>query len=153
MSNSLRIQGSFTRWRKSDPTDQDKTLPLGWFAVRSDWVSEHDRAALRGKWYKISCGGNHCYRSLSMDPTLKGSQKTGEGQINIDWDGWLALHGYQKPHEEPLELTIEPANRFQLLTVGHSHPDPGIRAAAIVASVSLGLGFLALVISVFLSFV
>lgn len=83
-----------------------------------------------------------------MDPTLEGTLQSETGEINIDWDGWLALHGNERPHGEPLKLKMRPVNRLQFLLVGHKHPDPGVRVASVVASISLGLGVLALVIAV-----
>ena len=119
MGKVLPIKGKFSRWTQSKSDDQEKTLPIGWFAIRSDWVPKDNRPKLRGKWHKISCGRHSCYRALSMDPTLKGSMKMREGQIRIDWDGWLALHGNESPDRAPAELTIHPAVQVGLL------PDTG----------------------------
>ena len=89
-----------------------------------------------------------------MDPQLKGSPGQGSGEIDIDWDGWLTLTGYGGADvNKALQLTIRPVSRLEFLRVGHGHPDPGIRAAAVVASISLGLGLLALVISISQAFI
>lgn len=148
MSKGHFVEGIFARWIKSDPNQHDKALPMGWFAIRSDWIPEEHRPKRRGNWYKISNGKHSCFRALRMDPTLEGSLKNGTGQINIDWDGWLALHGNTSPDGKPVQLTMRPATKWESLFAGHGHPDPGVRTAAHAASASIFLGFVALMIAI-----
>lgn len=83
-----------------------------------------------------------------MDPQMEGSPNQSNGQIHIDWNGWLELIGFEGDSDREIELTIEPAGKLAFLSVGTSHPDPGIRAAAIIAGISVGMGLLSIVIAV-----
>jgi hypothetical protein len=69
-------------------------------------------------------------------------------EIAIDWQAWLALSGYSKEVPDELELNISPARWWHIPWIPIKHPDPMYRLTSCLAIIAIGLGILALWISV-----
>jgi hypothetical protein len=124
-------------------------FPAGWFAVSWRWIAEccHRRRG-HGKWCKITSEHGSIYRVLRFSAELPGSPLAGTGEIVLDWDGWLYLHGRADDVDKPLELTVSAARWWAFPQFALAHPDPTIRLAGLLALLSVALGLLSIVLTV-----
>lgn len=150
MSLKAPIKSKFRRWTSDSSAHKDgrkikKNLHIGWFSIFHEFLEKPDRKNSRGKWFKITSEHGHCYRVMSMDPTLHKNKEENVDLINIDWDGWLALSSDDDTRAD-LVLTIEPVRVWDYWRLGWTHPDPAVRTAWVIALISLGLGILSLIV-------
>lgn len=142
------MKGIFSR--RSPASFAEKAgIPPGWFVISWAWMSDkRSRRRSHGRWFKISSGGRSVYRVLRFSGRLRADTKVREGTIVIDYPAWLELNDYANNLDGPLNLTIEPVPRWRFWTMATSHPDPIYRLAGSLGLVSLGLGFLSLIVSI-----
>jgi hypothetical protein len=124
-------------------------IPVGWFVVSYRWVE--DRTARRkshGKWHRITSEYGSVYRILRYSVNLKGSASGAEGDMVLDWMGWIDLWGRDEDVDRRLALVVRGAHWWELPLCGLTHPDPSYRLATVLAVLSVVLG----IVSVFLTF-
>lgn len=139
------MKANFTRIAPSINAEQ---LALGWFAISHRFIEgKKTRRNSYGVIYKIkSKDGSVIYRTLRFSPRLKGSTRTGEGQILLDWQGWINLSDIDT-EKEALELKITKANLFGRIYHSMSHPDPIYRHSMKVARIGLYISLISLILS------
>lgn len=138
------IKGKFERVPPSDRTEQ---LTLGWVAISHRFLDDkQSRRGAFGKVYKIKSEHGVIYRNFKFSPRLKGSAKKGEGQILLDWQGWLDLCNIECENDS-IELSIKKANVFEEFFHSVTHPDPAYRHSMAVARVGLYLGIISLILA------
>jgi len=146
----IKFEGLFSR---KSPVNffNDTNSPIGWTVVSHRWVTEKkERRNTHGRWHKISSDNGSIYRILRYSVNLKGSNKTNNGEIVLDWIGWIDLYGREEEVNEPLNLKIKTVKWWEIIFCGFSHPDPSYRLATLLAVISVGLGVLSVVIAFFL---
>lgn len=137
-----------TRFTRVPPTAQTETLPLGWVAISHRYVDDvKQRREMYGEWYRLKSKEGTIYRVLRFSPRLKGTANAEEGQLLIDYNGWLELTGHSPKRNESVEIEITKAKRWQYMQLSLSHPDPTYRHNSVLALIGVGLGVLSLVIS------
>ena len=138
------MKGRFVR---VPPTDKTEPLALGWFAISHLW--EEDKLTRRESYsmtFKIKSKHGKIFRTLRFSPRLKGTPKQGQGQILIDWHGWLTV--CEDLHErDDVELTITRANVLEVFLHSTSHPDPAYRHSMAVARTGLYIGIISLILA------
>ena len=145
------IEKEFERLSKRH--SDERPLPLPSFAMSTSFISDKARPRrLRGKWCRIERAdnpGRHIYRTLSFDPSLKGTGGSADSpsQIVLDWDGWSVLLDDGQPSDNRLGLAIKLADWTEWFDCLWLHPDPTSRASFKLALVSLFCGVAALLIS------
>jgi len=142
------INGTFTRASPADFAEK-VGIPAGWFVVSWRWMPETlQRRAQHGKWYKITSKHESIYRVLRFSTKLNGGEVKGEGQIVMDWSGWIELSGFANNTNVELTLEITPVSWWKYLVCVLSHPDPIYRLASELAILSVALGILSVVLAV-----
>jgi hypothetical protein len=129
---------------------QDSRIDLaaGWFAVSHNWVQEKStRRTDHGKWHRIASDSGVVYRILRFSPNLKRDDKREEGDIVIDWMGWMDLSGRVEDVDQPLSLKVRRAHWWELPRCGLTHPDPSYRLSAALALLSAVLGIVSVVVA------
>lgn len=139
------MKAKFTRIAPSKNVEQ---LALGWFAISHRFIQgKNERRKSHGVIYKIkSKDGSVIYRTLKFSPRLKGSVNTGEGQILLDWQGWINLTDIDTENDA-IELKISKANLFGRIYHSMSHPDPIYRHSMKVARIGLYISLISLILS------
>ncbi len=138
------LTATFSRSHKGELI---KDLPQGWFAISHLFVE--DKTARRkayGQWHRIKTTHGTIYRVLRFAPNLKGSAKQGEGEMLIDWNGWLSLTGLGGA-DDSLEVEVEKAAWWEYFHLAFSHPDPMYRYNATFAFVGFALGVVSLAVA------
>ena len=143
-----KIKGDFAR--TSPAAFAEKIgIPQGWFVISHNWVpTKKARRLSHGKWFKISSSEGSVYRILRFSVKLRGTPKSGTGDIVLDWPGLLKLSGYAEDIPEEITLEITKIKWWEYAFVPFSHPDPTIKLASILAALSVGLGLVSVAISV-----
>lgn len=99
---------------------------------------------MHGRWFRIRIQEREIYRILRFAPNLKGSKKRGEGEMFVDWPGWIELSDHEAETERPLDLVLEEAGWWRFPQFVMSHPDPMFRLAGFLGLLSVALGLLSL---------
>ncbi|MHC3995717.1 hypothetical protein ACXWTF_12905 [Thiomicrolovo sp. ZZH C-3] len=134
-------------FRRSPPSAQTEQLPLGWFALSHRYVGDiKERRKMHGEWFRLKSKEGTIYRVLRFSPRLKGSERKEEGQLLIDWNGWLDLNGHDTK-DDAIEIEIAKARPWEYFHLALSHPDPTYRHNSVLAIVGLALGAVSLVVS------
>lgn len=138
----MRI-GRGTFKRKSPAQFAEKIgIPVGWIALRHDHVvSTLRRRRTHGMWVRIQSSAGTIYRVVRYSVRLKADE------IVVDWAGWIDLQGRTDQETEALELTISTVPKWQFFTIPFRHVDPAYRLSAWLAAISIGLGFLSILLS------
>lgn len=146
-----RIEATLSRksWSSFDE-NESSTNANGWFVVSHRWVPEKKRRRrLYGTWHKIQSDHATIYRIIRFSPSLKGTEKSQEGEIVLDWGGWLALSDYPEEHATKMQLVITKAKLCELVYAGVKHPDPAFRLASWLALLSIFLGIISVILTIF----
>lgn len=139
----VQFKGEFSR-KSPAKFFRDTDVPVGWFVVSHRWVSnKKDRRISHGKWHKITSKYETIYRILRYSVNLPKK----EGVIVLDWIGWIDLNGREEAVDNPISLQIKTVKWWEYPKCALSHPDPAYRLATKLAIVSIGLGFLSLIIA------
>jgi hypothetical protein len=132
-------------FRRKPPIDFGE-IPVGWFVVSVRLLDKSERRIGHGKWHKIMAGRRRIYRILRFSTSLSEPQDDTEGQIVLDYMGWIDLAGRLDDIPTSLALTVRKARFWEVIfCCGNSHPDPSYRLAFQLAlylgllSVLLGL--------------
>ena len=129
------------------PTAKTEELALGWVAISHRWFEDkQSRRDAYGTIYKIKTKSGTIYRSLKFSPRLKGSAKSGSGQILLDWQGWINLCELDTEKSE-VELKITKANMLERVYHSMTHPEPAYRHSMAVARIGLYISLISLVLS------
>ena len=129
------------------PTTKTEELALGWFAISHRWTDDvQKRRASYGSIYKISSSKGSIYRNLKFSPRLKGSAKQQQGQILIDWYGWICLN-VSGEESEPETLTIKKASILETFYYTTTHPDPAYRHSMALARMGLYISFMSIILA------
>lgn len=138
------MKGRFVR---VPPTDKTEPLALGWFAISHLWMEDKlQRRHAYSTVYKIKSKHGTIYRTIRFSPRLKGTPKSQEGQMLIDWHGWLTICE-DLQEGSPIELSIKKANPFEVFYHSITHPDPGYRHSMAVARVGLYISLISLILA------
>lgn len=142
--------------RKSLSDYRKHGLPMGWFAVSWRLFNDTDTRKLTGKIFRISTSKGSIYRTLrfSADAITEDPECS---PLYLDYDGWLKLDGYRSDASPKIEnVTITQCTKIRSLGAILTYPDPVQRLigwvsliSVIVGLISLGLGLLALYLSMF----
>lgn len=120
-------------------------VAVGWFALSNVLCSREESTALiRNRWYRLHSNCGTIYRVLRFSPLLNSGIQPEEGEIALDWDGYLELWGQQEK-TQPKELIITHVSPLQAVACAWLYPDPAIRIGLQVAIV---LGGASVVISI-----
>lgn len=125
-------------------------IPAGWFVISHRYMPERlSRRFAHGRWYKISSAEGSIYRILRFSPNLVGSPgPNNEGQIVLDWPGWLDLHGRAENVDAPLNLTYSEVKWWSYPKMAIVHPDPTVRLAGELGLLSSALGVLSVALAI-----
>ncbi len=142
------IKGSF--YRLSPSIFADKIgIPPAWFVISYRWMSSKKKRRIsHGQWYRITSEFETIYRILRFSPNIKGGSKQGEGQIVLDWPGWIDLFGRAEDVDGTIELRIAPARWWEYPKLALAHPDPTHRLAGELGLLSVALGILSIVLAI-----
>jgi hypothetical protein len=141
---STKIKGEFER---IPPSEKTEPLVLGWFAISHRWMSEKQiRRNAYGTVYKIKSEHGVIYRNLRFSPRLKGSSAKSEGQMLIDWQGWITLCDIDCENTK-VEIEIKKANALEMFYHSITHPDPSYRHSMAVARVGLYISVISLILA------
>lgn len=133
----MKIEGLFS----FEPAGKD-ILPLGWVAIDYRWIkTKHARRKLHGKWVKISSDRKSIYRTLRFRPDL------GRNRILVDWIGQIRLHDFDDEVYESQRLVIKPIPFWMVPVAATNHPDPSVKASALLGFLGLVLGLISLFVS------
>lgn len=127
-------------------------IPAGWFVISHRWMPEklHRRKA-HGAWFKIKSTETHIFRILRFSPNLEGSLSSDSGEIVLDWVGWIDLFGRVEDVNQGIKLEITKARWRDYPKIAVSHPDPTIRMSGYLGLISVALGLLSLLLTIYLS--
>ena len=141
------MRGKFTR--VSPAAFADKVgIPAGWFVMSYRWMPEKlNRRSFHGRWFKIKSTRGEVFRILRFSADLSGGPTKGAGEIVIDWPGWLDLYGRAEDVDGSIELEFTKAKWWQFPRLAVSHPDPTIRLSGLLGLLSVGLGFLSIILA------
>jgi hypothetical protein len=154
---STRIEGQFSYLNPAEwfekQSDKRGLFPNGWFVISHQWVlgkdSKQKRRRPYGRLFAIESEQARIFRAIRFSPVLKGGAKAGNGEIVLDWGGWLALTGFPTEDINSISLKIRPAKWWEeVFCAGPSHPDPAVRQASLIAVVACGLGVLSVILAV-----
>jgi hypothetical protein len=146
-NENFPIRRNFSR--HISPSNSNKSEPeIGWFSISHNFINEKEnRRKMYSKWFCLKSGNNKIYRQLKFDPTLN---STDNPQITIDWQGFIELHGYEvKSDFKEIDCEIRPANSIECIIANFNHPNQGLRAAYQISLLSLFIGVISLLISIF----
>lgn len=144
---NFSIRRNFTR--HINPSNSIKSEPeLGWFSISHTYVNlKENRRNMYSKWFSLKSGNNIIYRQLKFDPTLNSTDKP---QIILDWQGFIELHGFDVNSDfNEIECEIRSANFIECIIANYNHPNQGLRAAYQISLLSLFIGIISLIISIF----
>lgn len=114
------------------------------------WVPDKARRRrLHGKLVKLSADGRTILRVLRFSTRLGGTPRSGEGQIVLDWPGWLELNDFDEDADGSIQVTVRNARWYEQWKIVFSHPDPTYRIAGQLGAVSVVLGIVSLIIAFF----
>lgn len=134
---------------KRVPLPGQETLPLGWFAISHHLVNpSSDLRRLRNRVYRIKGPNGTVYRVLRFAASLKAGGTDEPAGIVIDWQGWSELQALDRTSEPKLSLQIRRSNWWGALMGAWKHPEPGYRLSMRIATLSLALGVLSLLLAV-----
>ncbi|MDE2335848.1 MAG: hypothetical protein KGL10_00895 [Alphaproteobacteria bacterium] len=142
------IKSQFTR---VSPAKFAETIgiPMGWFVISHRWMPDKKQRRLsHACWFKIKSAHGEIYRILRFSANLPGSPSLEQGDIVLDWLGWIDLFDRAEEVEGPIELEISEAKWWNWQTLAVSHPDPSMKLAARIALLSFWLGILSFILSV-----
>lgn len=121
-------------------------FPIGWFAVSHHCIPDKkERRLTTGKWFCIRSEHSKVYRVLRFFPRLAFNKTDKQGQIIMDYSGWLKLSDFPEDTELALQLSIRRAKKHEYLHCLLSHPEPSFRLAGWLAVISVGLGLIGLI--------
>jgi hypothetical protein len=124
-------------------------LQLGWFSLSYlIFPTKAERRINTGKWFCIESTDGKIYRVLRFSPRLSFCSKDKKAQIVLDYDGWLHVLGYNEDTSKSLAVSIRRAEWYELLKCVLTHPEPAYRLAGWLATISVILGILSLVIGI-----
>ncbi len=141
------IEANFTQVTRSK-IPGDFEIPAGWFVISHRWISEKDeRRQMHGRWFRIKSPKGEIFRILRFSPNLEGSKASGEGEMIVDWPGWIELNGMEAETEKQLGLELKEAKWWNFPQLVMSHPDPVYRLSGFLGLLSVGLGLLSLILA------
>ena len=143
----MTIRGAFTR--SSPASFAEKIgIPLGWFVISHRWMLDKKaRRLAHGRWFRLTTSHGSIYRVLRFSAKLQGTLG-GQGEMVIDYPGWLDLIGRAEDSNITAEIDIVPARWWQAGALAVSHPDPSIRLAGWLAMLSVALGSVSILLGV-----
>lgn len=119
-------------------------LPAGWAVLRfSHLPGQETRRATHGRWIALTSGGNTIYRIVRYSITLSARD------IVLDWAGWIDLQGRVADAPEVIPISIRSPRFWEYLIIPFKHIDPGYRMSAWLGTISVALGVLSVVLTVF----
>jgi len=117
-------------------------IPAGWFIVSHRCLPDKKtRRKAHGRWFRIKSSSGVIYRILRFSPNLRSPGKK-DGEIVLDWVGWLDLNDRDEEVSTPLDLEISEVPMWCLPFMVRAHPDPSYRLAGTLGLVSVVLGVL-----------
>lgn len=142
------MDGAFTRI--SPAAFADKVgIPIGWVVLSHRWVpSKAERRRSTGRWFRIESEKGAVYRIVRFSPNLAGSPEQESGQLVIDWSAWLRLSGFEENTKGPLDLKFRKSGWWAFPCWVLTHPDPTIVLSGVISLISLGLGFMSLLLAI-----
>lgn len=141
------VRATFTRVSPSAFAEK-VGIPLGWCVISHRWMPEKkDRRHAHGKWFRLSSAEGTVYRVLRFSANLQGSPGA-EGQLVIDYPGWLDLLGRTENTNVSVPIKITPVRWWHAGILAVSHPDPSVRLAGWLAVLSFGLGIVSVVLGI-----
>ena len=123
-------------------------LPLGWFAIFWRFFDERpERRRQHGRVWRISCGDCSIFRILRFSANLRSAE--GEcAEIAIDYLGWLDLCNREENVNGCRSLNLQPAAWYEFFFFAFKHPDLSYRLATWIATLSLFLGIISIILAV-----
>jgi hypothetical protein len=141
------IENTPVRFNKS-ALNGEAVLSAGYFAF--SWrifPAEDERRRQNGKWFKISSATGTIFRVLQFSSNLRYGENW-DPEILLDYSGWMKLNSNSSDLGVPIKLTVWRARWYQFPWLAVAHPDPSQRLANCVALLSLALGALSLVLTI-----
>lgn len=123
-------------------------IPLGWIVVHYDHIpAKADRRIAHGEWFEISSGRAKIYRLLRFSPNVKKGGAATNGEIVIDWIGWIDLYVRDEEVAGPILLKLRRVPWWKRPWVYLKHPDPAVRLSGWLGWASVILGVIALLLA------
>lgn len=142
--NKKMVEAKFNR---NPTTEQMDALQIGWFAISYKYISDKKaRRKLHGQWCRVQTKYGSVYRVMKFSTELKGlADNSEDGEILIDWHGWLKLTGYGECEKEAIQVNVRKAYWWEYFHLGLSHPDPTYRQNSVLALIGLFLGIVSMI--------
>lgn len=144
---------SFTAdFRRIAPTSfgEKVGIPLGWVVVNHGHIPDKaDRRQVHGEWFEIKSVHAKIYRMLRFSPRLAKGSAGEPGSIVLDWVGWIDLHDRGEDVDGSISLTLSPVPWWGRPWAYLKHPDPAVRLSGWLGWLSVILGALSLVLTVY----
>ena len=129
--------------RKSPQSLQSGQLSLGWCAIsHRHFCTKSERRRLTGNWICIRSEHAKIYRVLRFSATLRADVESNNGDLVLDYDGWLKLSDFIESTPEALQVTIDKVRWWQLPFCAIGHPDPSYRLSSWLGIISVVLGLI-----------
>lgn len=134
--------------RKSPESYAVMSVPLGWVVLPARAIiNAPDRRRLHGQWVVIKSKHQTIFRIVAFNGGLEILDlQESAAQLVIDWMGWVELHDYDGDTNAPLDLTIEKAHIWQIMSGYLRHADPAYRlsswATVLTTLISVVIGYI-----------
>src|SRR5947207_13631074 len=102
--------GSFRRKRPIDFGE----IPVGWFAVSNSLLEKSERRIGHGQWHKITGERYSIYRILRFSTSVIPPQNNTDGEIVLDYVGWIDLAGRITNIPTSMQLTVRRARFWEV---------------------------------------